>query len=657
MRKYMAFVMLAASFLAWAGDEPAAAARLLRAQDLPIEVDPEALQRQYSALQAMRLDSVEYSRLGSVKRISGDIGVVLSSHATDLKPGDSGDAILELFKDVLLADGTETLKVTRNDAMSYGNNTSIRTLRFSQEIRGIPVLNSFVGISIDDTTKRVFKFGALFVPDHGLDRTPKLSATQAEQIVPGVLSAMRETGTAEVEIIEGTHLAYYFNVAEVTPPKLVWVVRMRLEGVPWAYYVDAMTGVIVDRVPESHGLTRRVYNANSSVPPPQIPNGLPAALSQSQINADVWALEAWNAVLTADSKLRQRFPLPSGNFPTETRQVVRYSHPSPTASHYWIDDKDYISYSPPGVLSGVNVNSATSAPDITYHEYAHGIAKRTFLYGTDTFNYESGALHEGFADIAASAVDIANSGISPASWRIGEGWFVSSSAGTRSMADPVLDSYPYASNDWYPLRAWSISGQHFNSTIFSHAYYLSIVGGLNAGWAKSYIPEITVPALDPIAATAEQRAREIFVAAAFDIDVSVNPTFLTMKNTAMFHANLLHGAAAQTSIEKAFEAVGVGYQCTAEPATAPSFVLEDLMCDGRFVLNWPDMPGVNRYVAQIAPQVYGWSFGQIAVDGDLNQCMPHIATPSMLRMRACNNCGCGPWSQTAYMYDWPGQCP
>jgi hypothetical protein len=246
MRTCMAIVLLIASAAASAADQSDSAPRLLKAQDLLIHVEPAALQRQYDALQAMRLDSIEYSRLGPVKRISGDTGIVLPTRATDLKAGDSGDDVLQLFRDVLLSNGTESLKVIRHDGVGFDPNPSIRALRLSQEIRGIPVINSFIGINYDDATRRVSKFVANFIPDRGLPREAKYSAAQAEQFVT-------ETGAA-VGIMEGTHLAYYEAAAVAAPPKLVWIVRMRFVDdmyMQWSFFVNAVTGLVVGRQPES----------------------------------------------------------------------------------------------------------------------------------------------------------------------------------------------------------------------------------------------------------------------------------------------------------------------------------------------------------------------------------------------------------------------
>ncbi len=179
----------------------------------------------------MRLENIEYSRLGPVKIIHGDTGIALPSDVSNLKVGDSAAGILQLFKDHLLANGDEILTVTRHDAVYY----STRSLRFSQSIRGIPVINSIVGIKYDDTTKRVSSFAANFIPDRGLPRTPKLSAQQAEQIAGG-------------EIVEPTYLGYYAHCCVPTPPELVWAINVWTIRMRETIYVDAITGVVADRV-------------------------------------------------------------------------------------------------------------------------------------------------------------------------------------------------------------------------------------------------------------------------------------------------------------------------------------------------------------------------------------------------------------------------
>lgn len=662
MRGFMTLVMVVATFAAWAQEQPTSEPKLLRSQELVIEVEPEALQRQYLALQAMRLDSVEYSQLGSVKRLVGDTGLTLPSQASELRAGDSAGAVLQLLKDLLLAKGTETLVVTRHDEIGYKADPSTRGLRLAQEIRGVPVVNSFIGISYSDASKEISKIVSVFVPDRGLAREAKVSAIRAEQVVPEAHAAMKESDSTQIEILEGTHLAYYHEPPDPTPPRLVWVVHAQLgAGSQWIYYVDAVSGTLIVRVPVSQSLTTKLYNADGAAwaIPGQVPS---QSMTNAQIAANPMAQEAKNYVLDADSKLRLRFPLPSAAFPTQTRQIIKYGYSSPNAEHILNGSHDYILYSGPYSGPQAPRNSSTKPSDITYHEYTHGIGRRLLPVIPDPFiDFQWGAIQEAFADIGASAVQIGVAGVpSSASWQMGEGWFVASpNAPTRSMSNPATGTPPYAPNaDWYPMRLMG-GYAHYNSTILSHAYYLSIYGGLNAQWLKLHIPEITVPSLDPIPTTAENYARQIFVRAIDDDDVAGEVTMFAIKQAAMDQASALYPLlpARRTSIQKAFEAVGVGYQCSSEPGVVTPSIF-DLQCNGRFSINWPDIPGGDRYVVVIAPVLYGWSFGQIATDGfEATHCMAQVGQYSMLRMRACNNCGCGPWSQTQYLNYSPGPCP
>jgi hypothetical protein len=275
MRTMMAIVLLAAG-QAWAQDNALTQPRLLKSQDLPVAVEQESLQRQYDALMAMRVESVEYSQLGSVKRVVGSKGLLLPSHIDELEPGDSAADVLLLLTDLLLANGTETLRVTRPDEAGYLPNRSLRALRLSQEIRGIPVVNSFLGINYDNKTREVSKLVANFVPDRGLDFEPKISAERAEQLVTRA-------------VVEKARLTYYFNPKNPISTKLAWVVRVQqADGMQWSYYVNAITGLIVARVPESQSLTNTGKNprVGGSIPPPATSNSASDASSRSDLEGD-----------------------------------------------------------------------------------------------------------------------------------------------------------------------------------------------------------------------------------------------------------------------------------------------------------------------------------------------------------------------------------
>lgn len=636
MHTFRAFLLLCLASPAWASDEPHAEPRLLKAPDLPVEVEPAALQRQYDALRVMRLQAIQYSSRGPVHYMKGDTGVILPPDVVNLAIGDGGKAVLHLFRDILLATGSETLTVTDAEVRT----SSTHRLMFSQSIRGIPVVHGVVGIEYDGTTRRVTDFIASFIPDRGLPEAPRISATRAEQVVAETLAFAKDTRANEMEIIAETYLAYYAVYADASAPCLVWVVEADFGGTHERFFVDAVSERVVDSQALSLGLTRKVYNANGTSP--AIPSGLPGAMSSGEIQADPWGYQAWFDIGEADLALRQRLPLATSRFPTKTHQVVRYLE-TPGALHKIVGADDYIWYSIPSL----NTNSPTNSPDITYHEYAHGVGKRTTGFDGDAAEYL--ALHEGFADIGATVVDVAIRGApAAATWRIAEGFYVYPGVVLRSLANPRSDSWP-PTGDWFPQRLlFGKTVGHANSTILTHAYYLSIYGGLHSRVSAPEIPEITVPALSPLPVDAEARAREIFVRAFDDISMKSAPSFAKLKSAAVASATPF-GLPAAESIRQAFAAVGVCGVHSAPPAVAPLVTIVDHSCAGQFDASWPAVPAADRYFAEVKVPVLGWAFAAPVSDVTETQCSFQVSQDVHYRIRACNDCGCGPWSPTRFL--------
>jgi hypothetical protein len=272
MRSFMAFVMLVTSSVSWAQGE-IATPQLLRANQLQAPVDQAALQRQYDALRKMNLNIVEYSPRGPVTNIAGETGIILPADSSARTKGSPAPDFLQLFADVLLATGTESLTVRDNWTM-YGTE---RGLEFSQSIRGIPVVNGGVSVSYDAETNRVSSLVAHFVPDRNLPRAPKLSAMQAEEMLRKALVTGLKQG-AKVHIREGAFKAYFADFADPSAPALDWVIRAltaseaELFG-DEEFYVDATSGRILSRRSMRLGLgstgysTRRFASANCSAPP------------------------------------------------------------------------------------------------------------------------------------------------------------------------------------------------------------------------------------------------------------------------------------------------------------------------------------------------------------------------------------------------------
>lgn len=219
----------------------------------PIAIDPAARQRQSDALRAMSVESVEYSLRGPIKQLRGNTGIVLPVSIVKRKEGKSADDILPLFANILLASGTESLTVREH----RDQGGSERSLRLTQSIRGIPVFQGVLAVGYDTATRRVTRVTANFIPDRDLPHAPRLSAKQAEQVVPKALAIVEKIDASQIVVMDGTHLGYYADSYSPEPVQLVWVVQI---GGGWEheeYYVDATTGIVAYRRPLSLSIVGR----------------------------------------------------------------------------------------------------------------------------------------------------------------------------------------------------------------------------------------------------------------------------------------------------------------------------------------------------------------------------------------------------------------
>jgi hypothetical protein len=271
----MAFAMLVIPLTASA--QEAAVPLLLRGEDLLATVDQSTLQKQYDALLGMGLTRLEYSPRGPVTELEGDTGIVLPHDTIQRRADENASDLLPFFKDVLLANGTESLKTKRNWGV-YGDE---RGLLLTQNIRGIPVINSAISIAYNGSTKRVSSVSAHFVPDRNLPRSPKLTAQEAEDVIRKAIGSVSQ---AKVHIRGDAFLAYFAEFGDASPPQLVWSMDVILPTAEDRYYVNAITGQIAGQDKLLYSVTRKVYDVNGATLP-YFPSGLPAPLSLADINS------------------------------------------------------------------------------------------------------------------------------------------------------------------------------------------------------------------------------------------------------------------------------------------------------------------------------------------------------------------------------------
>ncbi|MDX1685755.1 MAG: M4 family metallopeptidase, partial [Saprospiraceae bacterium] len=115
-----------------------------------------------------------------------------------------------------------------------------------------------------------------------------------------------------------------------------------------------------------------------------------------------------------------------------------------------------------------------SAIDVCAHELTHGVTE--YSAGL-VYQYESGALNEGFSDIFGKAVE-AEFDPDNFTWELGLPMQIGQGAGFRNMADPNLYEHPklYKGLHWV-ANSSDNGGVHSNSGVINYWYYLLCEGG------------------------------------------------------------------------------------------------------------------------------------------------------------------------------------
>lgn len=223
------------------------------APDTSIQIDPVARQRQSDALRGMSLETIEYSPRGPIEQIVGDTKIVLPPDVPFRLVGGPASDLLSLFKELLLASGTETLTIKENSVW-YGDE---RTLELAQSIRGMAALHSGVSLSYNARTRRVSSLTAHFIPDRDLPRKPRLSAREAKHALRRALALAEKLDPTRVVIDAGAHLGYFASFDSDDPAQLVWAFTAHVRGEREEFLVNSLTGIVAYRWPLSFSIVGR----------------------------------------------------------------------------------------------------------------------------------------------------------------------------------------------------------------------------------------------------------------------------------------------------------------------------------------------------------------------------------------------------------------
>jgi uncharacterized protein (TIGR03382 family) len=430
-------------------------------------------------------------------------------------------------------------------------------VRFAQSKNGLPVVGGelIVHIAADGAIRSVTGNAR----DAELTATPSILPSRAAEL------ARRTTADGASTLLAEPELTYLIPNGGGAL-RLAWAAyasaedHLQIERV----FVDALSGDIIERHGAVHTAKNRLIRdaAGGSYPfalngrqvgsEGMPPSGDPIALAAYDNTGETW--DCYNDVFERDSydgagaqiKSTVHIVFPDGQGGTSGNNAAWVYIQQPPLSiatmAYGDGDGEFMGPTPNGL-------------DVTAHELTHGVIS---LSANLTYNGESGALNEGYADIMAAVCESRKDGaVSADTWLVGEDIFTPATPGDalRYMADPTADAdlYPPAlggSRDYYPLRYTGTEDQggvHLNSGIANLAFQLLVDGGTHPQARNT----IRVPGIGI------ESAGQIFYNA-LTTKMTMGTTFAQARTAIEEAAGELYGPREVAAVGLAWAAVGVG---------------------------------------------------------------------------------------------------
>lgn len=585
--------------------------------------DLAAREAQYQELAAIPGAKVQYGKFGRVRQLDGPTGFRVPQ-AVKLKRGDSADPLFQKVKRILLANGNESLVVRESGPEPGGSN---RFLFTDQVIDGVPVIGGHVNFIVKPTGE-ILMMNSLFVPEKGAKRTPNVSINVAKDNLKRTLIEAQLADEGSVDLGAEGSLAFWTDEGRAEVPRLMWMVDAQFtrKGEPHVvrFGLDAETAEILHSQQLRFDLHRTVYTYRYLTSTPTPLSSQLLWVEGNPNGSDSHALSIYERVVHPVNAWRGIHP-----FAYETLGLIAHWGVAKNAGFiYGTDSKPYLIFS----------DERAFDDDAIAHEYGHGLFQGWVPHQPSGVRFwnEWFAGNEFTADLSSVMTDIYRYGVRGETWAITD---------LRNWQDP--DSKGSSFIDWYPHRNYGnplIGLGYANSTIFGHAVYLMINGGTHnrtgAAALSGPIPNINVPQADPLQVK-NVLAYGIFLVKLYN-DHFDGPTY---KLRTMQAASQLYGPAAGVlnTVERAWTAVGIGYNCSSPPPV-PNYQVWPGYCKGRHTITWTAQPGV-KYHGEVRPYHLGWDFAATtSVDGAVSQCKVNPSGPAAYHMRACNGCGCSDWS-------------
>jgi len=425
---------------------------------------------------------------------------------------------------------------TQRDELGFSH------IRYTQSKNGLPVVGGDLILHINAN-------GIVYAAN-GTARDGVSLAPNALTSADGAARAAEVTAAATTARSGASRLVYLID--EKGTMFLAWEVEVTGEqgGIPLRdlVYVNARNGSVIERHPQVYtAKNREVHNLNhgTALPGPIARTEAQAPVGETDVDTNHTML---GHVYDYYSQVHGRDSFDG----TGGKMISSVHYSNNYVNAYW--NSTQMVY---GDGDGVNASSLARSLDVTGHEMTHAVTERT---ANLTYSGQSGGLNEATSDILGNMVEMRAraEGINDINtvWTVGDDCWTPSTPndGLRYMYDPARDG---SSLDWYPN--YSSQDVHYSSGIANLAYYLMAHGGTHPR-GRSTINVTGIGTSDS----------ERIWYRALTVYWTSSTNFASAKTGTINAANDLFGAgsAQATSVQNAWEAVGVGV-AVPPPTTTP----------------------------------------------------------------------------------------
>jgi len=385
--------------------------------------------------------------------------------ATDT-PTEAAVALIEQRPGLVDGADMDQLVVAAVDRSEKG----ITTVRFDQELHGVPVLGGEVVVAVDAKLRVIAAAGEAYdgvSPALG----PSISAVEAQQIAIATIGKSLGEG-----LIASTPSLVVFDPATAGAPGgpsavLTWNFELtRGDAVRQNVFVDASTGFVVQSMDAIETLlTRYVCDANDTTT--KVPCDSGYARTEGQVatgNTDVDSAYDFSGATYDFYWGLLRNSIDGAGMPIIS--TVRYcpADACPNfANAFW--DGTQMVYG-----TGYAV-----ADDVVGHELTHGVTEHT---SNLFYWYQSGAINEAMSDIMGEFIDLAHPGVGATEDTAGKRWLIGEDlpfGAIRNMKDPpaVFHDPDKITSTYYTTAFSDNGGVHTNSGVANKTAYLIADGG------------------------------------------------------------------------------------------------------------------------------------------------------------------------------------